>query len=202
MGRGKGGTQKHSRRVLIQIIHSSSDREVKFIRDCFSRMGQEQQAIREAKVTMAVTLKALSEMESWKSLGPDGYQLGFFRKTWEVTGSAVHRFVQDILKRDEISKEAAETLLVLIPKEAKPMSLKNFRLIRLCNVSMKLVTKVIANRLKILLKEMITPTQASFIPGRISSDIVIICQEMVHSQRFTKARNGDMILKIDLRESI
>lgn len=82
----------------------------------------------------------------------------------EVIGPAVYQFAQRALKGDEISEEA-EALLVLVPKEIKPESLKNSRPISLCNISVKLVTKVIANRLKLFLKEMISPTQDSFIQG-------------------------------------
>lgn len=63
-----------------------------------------------------------------------------------------------------MSENAKEALLVLVPKETKPPSIKSFRLISLCNISVKLVTKVIANRVKTLLKEIIALTQTFFIP--------------------------------------
>lgn len=50
--------------------------------------------------------------------------------------------------------------------------------------------KTIANRLKILLKNLVGPNQASFIPGRQSLDNVIVCQEIVHSLRYTTAKKG------------
>lgn len=101
----------------------------------------------------------------------------------------------------EILEEAAKALLVLVPKEIKPTSLKNFRPISMCNVRVKLVTKGILNGLKLLLKEMISPTQTSFILGWQSLDNAIICQEVVHSIRFTKSRNGGMVIKIDLEKA-
>lgn len=69
-----------------------------------------------------------------------------------------------MLREDEISEEATDVLRVLVPKDTKPTTRKNFRSISLCKVSVKLVTKVMANRLKMLLKELITPNRASFIP--------------------------------------
>lgn len=74
----------------------------------------------------------------------------------------------------EIPDDAAAALLVLVPKETKPSTLKNFRPISLCNVNMKLVTKVLANRLKMFLKDLIAPNQSSFIPGRQGLDNLII----------------------------
>lgn len=102
-------------------------------------------------------------MGYWKALGPDKYQSDFFKKTWKITNLVIHQFVQGVLKGDEISEEATKALLVLVPKETKSTSLKNFRLIILCNASMKLVTKMIANMLKMVLNELITPNQAFFI---------------------------------------
>lgn len=94
-----------------------------------------------------------------------------------------------------------EALLVMVPKEARPSSIRNFRPISLCNVRMKLVSKIIANRLKPLLKDLILPNQASFIPGRQDLDNVIVCRELVHTLRYTKSKRGGMILKIDLEKA-
>lgn len=66
---------------------------------------------------------------------------------------------------------------------------------------MKLATKVIANRLKLLMDELVSPNQASFVPGRQSLDNYVICQELVHSLKYTKARSGGMILKVDLEKA-
>lgn len=63
---------------------------------------------------------------------------------------------------------------------------------------MKLATKVMTNRLKQLLKELVSPNQASFVPGRQSLDNYVICQEVVDTLRYTTARHGGMIVKIDL----
>lgn len=103
------------------------------------------------------TKRALKGMGSWKAPGPNGYQLGFLKKTWEATGQDVHKFVQGVLNGDDVSEEDTEAILVLVPKATKPSLLKNFRPVSLCNIRIKLVTKVLANKLKLLLKELISP---------------------------------------------
>lgn len=122
----------------------------------------------EADYSIDETKRALQGMGSSKAPGPDGFHPGFFKHTWDMTGSAVHDFAKDILGGKEVFEEAAEALLVLIPKDTKPTSIKGFRPISLCNVSLKIVTEMLVNRLKLVLKKIVAPNQASLIPGRQS----------------------------------
>lgn len=78
--------------------------------------------------------KALREMGAWKAPGPNGYQPGFYKATWETTGQSVLKFVLDTLKDKEIPEEDAEATLVLIAKVMKPESITSFRPISFCNV--------------------------------------------------------------------
>lgn len=60
---------------------------------------------------------------------------------------------------------------------------------------------MLVNRLKEILCDIISLNQSSFIPGCQSVDNVIICQEVVHSLRYTTARKGGMVLKLDLEKA-
>lgn len=153
------------------------------------------------EVTMEETRRALDHMGSYKAPGPDGFQAVFFKRTWDITGEAVYSFVRNALREGDVPEEAAMATLVLIPKEPTPSSIRGFRPLSLCNVSCKLVSKVIVNRLKAVMEGLISPCQASFVPGRQGLDNVIICQEFVHSLRFMKAKKGAAIIKVDLEKA-
>lgn len=60
-----------------------------------------------------------------------------------------------MLEGNEVPEEAAGALLVLIPKEERPETIKQFMQISLSNICTKLVTKVIANHLKGVLKDIV-----------------------------------------------
>lgn len=79
------------------------------------------------------------------------------------------------MRGGEFPAEAAEALLLLIPKELKPSSMKGFRPLSLFNVVCKLILKVIVNRLKETWRMLISPYQASFVPSHYSIDNFILC---------------------------
>lgn len=56
-------------------------------------------------------------------------------------------------------------------------------------------------RLKRVITKLIGPAQTSFIPGRLSSDNIVVVQEAFHSMRRKKGRRGWMLLKLDLEKA-
>ena len=111
------------------------------------------------------------------------------------------RTVQKVFLGETLSHSLLETLIVLIPKCDPPTRLKDFRPISLCNVIYKLVTKVLVNRLRPFLDEIVSPTQGGFIHGRGAPDNIIVAQEVLHFLKRTKSRKGAMAFKIDLEKA-
>lgn len=106
--------------------------------------------------------------------------------------------MQRILEEVEVPAETAKALLVLIPKETQPTTIRSFKPISLCNASLKLVSKMIVHRIKDIWKYIICPFQASFVLGRQSTDNIVLCQEFIHLLNPNKSRKGRIIIKLDL----
>lgn len=139
-------------------------------------------------------------MNALKAPGIDGLHALFYQTQWNVVGNSVCKLIKYIFSGTKVPKELNRTLLVLIPKSDNPTSLKLFRPISLCPVIYKTITKLLANRLKAIMPELIGPNQTSFVPGRHIMENVVIVQEFIHLMRRQKGRIGQMAIKVDLEK--
>lgn len=66
------------------------------------------------------------------------------------------------------------TFLSLIPKVDHHVLISQCKPISRCNVVYKLVTKVLTNRLKKVLPNIVSPRQSSFVSGRHITNILLL----------------------------
>ena len=125
--------------------------------------------------------KALQQMHPIKAPSPDGMSLISYQKYWEVVGDNVIKCVLQSLNSGCMPSGLNETYICLIPKVRCPQNIMEFRPISLCNVLYKIVAKVLANRLKEILPEVISESQSAFVPRRQITDNVIVAFETMHS---------------------
>jgi hypothetical protein len=140
-------------------------------------------------------------MHPFKAPGPDGFQGIFFKQYWHIVGDDVVHLISTAFETGSFPSSLSETLIALIPKVDCPSNFKEFRPISLCNTIYKLITKIIVNRLRPFLNQIVGPFQSSFLPGKGTTDNAIILQEAIHSMRKSKRKKGDMVFKIDLEKA-
>lgn len=92
--------------------------------------------------------------------------------------------------------------LLLFPKKDNPQIVSNYRIISLCNVCYKIIAKILANRLKIVISNLIGGEQSGFISGRSSMDNIVAIQEIVHSLEKNCRCPPRVIIKIDIEKNL
>ncbi|XP_061993460.1 uncharacterized protein LOC133711342 [Rosa rugosa] len=145
--------------------------------------------------------EALFQMYPTKSPGPDGMPPLFFQHYWESIGTDVTEVVHNFLHSGQLLKQINFTHICLIPKVDSPETMADLRPIALCNVIYKLCSKVIANRLKILLPQIISPFQSAFIPGRLITDNMLAANELAYFIHNKRSGDEFMALKLDLSKA-
>lgn len=94
------------------------------------------------------------------------------------------------------------TYIALIPKIKIPRGPADFRPISLCNVAFKIITKTIANRLKLVLPDILDSTQSAFMPGRLITDNALLAYEIFHFMKHNKAvSKGSYAFKLDMSKA-
>jgi hypothetical protein len=147
-------------------------------------------------------LLAEHQMAPSKAPGPDGFTEDFFQKNWASVGTEVCNFVLSILNSSFMNKELNFTYIALIPKIKNPSCVTEFRPISLCNVLYKIVSKVLAYRLKNILLDIIDPTQSAFIPGRLIFYNILVAYETLHTMQSRMWSNeGYIAVKLDMSKA-
>jgi hypothetical protein len=93
-------------------------------------------------------------------------------------------------------------LIALVPKKANSMRVSNYRPISLCNVLYKILLKVLANRLKTILPNIISCNQSAFISGRLISYNILVAYETLHTMHYMMyGREDYMAIKLNMSKT-
>ena len=118
---------------------------------------------------------------------------------WHIVGDNVVSVVLEFLNTSYLLPDLNHTYIVLIPKIKIPVKVSDYRPISLCNVIYKIIAKVLANKLKQVLPHIISPTQSTFVPGRLIIDNVLVAYEALHMMHGRKkGKNGTLAMKLDI----
>ena len=145
---------------------------------------------------------ALKQLHPSKSPGPDGMPALFYQNYWDIVGSDVVCMVLNVLNSNMSMADLNKTFITLIPKINNPAKMTDFRPISLCNVIYKLISKVLANRLKLVLPQIISENQSAFLSERLITDNVLIAFELMHYLDHKKeGKDCYMAIKLDMSKT-
>ena len=142
---------------------------------------------------------AIMQMHPDKSPGPNGFNPTFFQSFWDLIGSKVFASCVSSLDNFAFPATPNSTNVILIPKCDNPSNMRDLWLIVLCNVIYKILAKVLANQLKVILPRIIAQSPSAFVPGRSIVDNLLVAFELI---QYMKKKKGDhvvrLLIKIDI----
>lgn len=131
-----------------------------------------------------------------KASGPNRLNPGFFQTFWIIVDSDVVRFCQIFMQSGELPNNVNHAVVRLIPNVKEPQNMTELRPISLCNVLVRILSKVMVNRLKPCLGSVISEVQSAFVEGRLLTDNAMIDFEVnQYMRRRTQGNRGLVGLK-------
>nr|GEV75973.1 RNA-directed DNA polymerase, eukaryota [Tanacetum cinerariifolium] len=134
-----------------------------------------------------------------KSPGPDGFTFEFFKNYWNFVRLDFCEAVEYFFEYRSFPKGCNSSFVALIPKVTDAKLVNDFRPISLIGCVYKVVTKILTNRLDVVIPDLISDTQSAFVAGRQILDGPFILNEILH---WCKRKNKQvMFFKVDLAKA-
>ena len=118
-------------------------------------------------------------------------------------GNNVVCMILNVLNFDMPMAEINKTYITLVPKTNNPAKMTEFRPISLSNVIYKLISKVLANRLKLILPQIISENQSAFIPwwGPLEANVLISFELMHYLDHKRDSKDCYIAIKLDMSKA-
>lgn len=107
---------------------------------------------------------------------------------------------QSVFRFGFLPKGVNSIILALVPKNPDSLEMKDYRPIACCNVLYKVVSKILANRLKLLLPRIILENQSAFVQGRLLMENVLLASELVKDYH-KELISPRCLMKIDISKA-
>lgn len=163
------------------------------------KLDQNQQHQLDRPMTDAKIDWAVHQLNPQKAPEPEGIPAFFYQEFWSLVRQNILNYVHAFFHSGSLLKSLNQIYLTLIPKINFPNEVNHFRPISLCNVTYKIISKIMVSRLKPFMDRLVTPFQNAFIQGRNITDNILIAHEIFNILRKKKRRQkGFGVLKVDM----
>ena len=105
-------------------------------------------------------------MEEDRAPGPDGHNVNFIKICWNIIKRDLFKMIKKSRSCSKIGGSTNSAFLALIPKEKEAKSFDKFWPISLCKIGYKIISNIMASKLKHILPYLILENQGGFVKGK------------------------------------
>ena len=162
------------------------------------KLDPEDKILCDGEITESEPKIVLKNMKNNKTPGTDGFPVEFY-KIFGISSFLINSF-NEAFTKGELSLTQKQGITICLPKGNKPREfLKHRRPISLLNIDYKILSGVLADRLKKILPKIISETQKGFLQGRYIGENVRLVFDMMSELSHLKKKG--LILLLDFEKA-
>ena len=164
------------------------------------KLSEEQKQSCEGEISLEEIKLILDSFQNNKSPGSDGIPIEFYKTCWNLISDSFLECTKESFKYGEMSCSQRKAVITLIEKQGKDRTLiENWRPISLINVDAKIISKVIAVRVKNVLPSIIHHNQTGYVKDRYIGETV---RSILDIMEFTDEENiPGILIFIDFKKA-
>lgn len=153
-----------------------------------------------APVTKEVIMKTSKGLGDLKSPGMDGFGAKNSKSSWQTIKIDVIVVVQDLFEKGNLLKAFKSTIATLISKSENPTAIKDCWPIAVCTTFYKIMSKILTNRMSLVLKEIIHQSQLAFLSGQAIYNHILLAFELMKGYT-RKGGTPRCMMQLDLQNA-
>ena len=164
------------------------------------KLDEQEKGSLEGEITFQEAVQALKSMNNNRSPGNTGFTVEFYKFFFRDVGHFLIRSINQGFREGKLSITQRQGVITCLPKEGKDIQrLNNWRPISLLNVSYKIASSCISNRIRTVLHKLINENQKAFLPNRQISENL---QLMFDILSYTEHKDiPGMLLLVDFQKA-